>query len=218
MKIILSILLLLACGTALAATPPMQQPFPAQSAAPPPELQLTPADRLRIGVGSLMAFMNQEPIPAPSAVARYLDENIVPLFDFNAMARAAGGRYYLSLSPAKRAAMAEDIKELFLTRLTVGLAGYDGQKVRFLRPRFSPNGNEATVSMLILNPGRYPARIDFRLVPEGNDWRIVDMAANGTSAVVYYRQMLARQMARLAYQRRQAYPPPRGWQGNPFMR
>lgn len=212
MKIILSILTLLAFSTALSAPPLAQQTNPNQATAyPAPEIQLTPSDRLRIGVESLMAFMNQEPFPAPSAVARYLDRNIVPMFDFDTMARMAAGRYYLSLNPPQRAAMAEEIKKLFLTRLTLGLAGYEGQKVRFLRPRFSPDGDEATVSMLIINPGRYPARIDFRLIPEGNDWRIVDMAANGTSAVIYYRQMLARELARRSYQRHRAYPSPPRW-------
>lgn len=177
----------------------------AQALPQPDSSQRSPLDRLRIGVESLMAFMNQEPIPATSAVARYLDQNVAPLFDFDAMARSAGGRIYYTLSPRQRSEMADEMKKLFLTRLTLGLAGYEGQRVRFLRPRFSPRGNEAMISMLILNPGHYPARIDFRLAPQDNDWRIVDLAANGTSAVVYYRQMMAQEMARLSYERRRAY-------------
>jgi phospholipid transport system substrate-binding protein len=150
--------------------------------------------------------MNREPVPAPSAVARYLDQQIAPLFDFRSMARAAGGRLYETLSPQQRADMEEEIKRMFLTRLTIGLAGYDGQQVRFLRPHISPDGSEATISMAIMNPGRYPARIDFRLAFHGRDWRIIDLAANGTSAVVYYRNMLLREAMSRARQRSSAYP------------
>ncbi len=184
------------------ATPADKPPAQAQQTrpAPPP---MTPLERLKMGVDSLIAFMSQEPLPAPSAIARFLDEQIAPLFDFDAMARAAAGRYYFGMDPRQRSAMAEEIKRLFLTRLTQGLSNYGGQRVRFLRPRFSPDGQEAAVSMLILHPGRYPARIDFRLARGQNGWRIIDLAANGSSAVVYYRRMLAGAMARRSYM-----PPP----------
>lgn len=209
MKRIFCSLLLLACSTSLVASPmsgPQATPRQASSTATRTDSAPSPLERLRVGVESLMAFMNQAPVPAPSAVARYLDEQIAPMFDFDAMARAAGGRYYLTLSPQQRAAMADEIKQMFLTRLTLGLAAYEGQKVRFMRPRMSPDGTEAMISMAILNPGRYPARIDFRLAPERDGWRIIDLAANGTSAVVYYRQMLTAEMMRRSYQRGPAYP------------
>lgn len=220
MKKFLSLLSALICSTAVSAAP-MSVPSsaePAMALPQPDTSQVSPVDRLRIGVESLTAFMNQEPIPAPSAVSRYLDENVAPLFDFDAMARASGGRYYHRLSEEQKSAMADEIKRLFLTRLTLGLAAYDGQKVRFLPPRVSPDGSEAMISMLILNRGRYPARIDFRLAPERNGWRIIDLAANGTSAVVHYRRMLAEKMARLNYQRRQSYSRSRGWRQPSYLR
>jgi phospholipid transport system substrate-binding protein len=215
MKRVFSTLILLACSTGLVAAPDPAPPVPAPH---PPQIQDAPSPlvQLRVAVESLMAFMNREPIPAPSAVARYLDEQVAPMFDFRTMARAAGGRFYQTLSPQQQDAMAEEIKRLFLTRLTIGLAGYDGQEVHFLRPRLSPDGDEAMISMAIVNPGHYPARIDFRLAFHGRDWRIIDIAANGTSAVVYYRQMLLREaMSRIqprAPQYRGNYPgPARRW-------
>jgi phospholipid transport system substrate-binding protein len=210
MRSILCLLALLCAGTASALPPPATPPTVPATAAPAPTAKpLNPAQRLRLGVQSLMAFMNQEPRPAPSAIARFLDTEIAPLFDFDAMARAAAGRFYLTLSPQQRSAMAEEIKRLFLTRLTQGLTLYRGQQVRFLPARFSPDGSEAVIGMAILNPDRYPARIDFRLAREpGKGWRIIDIAANGSSAVVYYRQMLAHEMARRAWARRPPPPPP----------
>ena len=128
MKRIVATLLILACGTAVAAVPgPAPQPAPAS---PPIDTQPSPLQQLRIGVESLMAFMNQDPLPAPSTIARYLDQEIAPMFDFDAMARAAGRRYYQTLSPRQKAAMADEIKQMFLTRLTQGLVAYEGQHRR----------------------------------------------------------------------------------------
>lgn len=206
MKRLLCILLLGLTASTLAAAggspqTPRAAATPADKAtqALPRPSGMTPVERLKMGVDSLIAFMSKEPVPAPSAIARFLDEQIAPMFDFDAMARAAAGRYYLRLSPRQQHAMAEEIKHLFLTRLTEGLAVYSGQQVRFLRPRLSPDGREAALGMLILHPGSYPARIDFRLAREQSGWRIIDLAANGSSAVVYYRRMLAATLARRAY-------------------
>ena len=210
MRSFLCLLALLCAGTASALSPPTTPSATSAATTPAPAARpLNPAQRLRLGVQSLMAFMNREPRPAPSAIARFLDTEIAPLFDFDAMARAAAGRVYLALTPKQRTAMAEEIKRLFLTRLTQGLTLYRGQQVRFLPARFSPDGSEAVIGMVILNPDRYPAHIDFRLAREpGKGWRIIDIAANGSSAVVYYRQMLAREMARRTWARRPPAAPP----------
>jgi len=170
---------------------------------------ITPAMQLRMGVDSLLAFMNQEPRPASPAIARFLDSEIAPFFDFNHMARAAAGRFYLRLDAGQRAAMAEEIKRLFLTRLTEKLVNYGGQRVRYLRPRLAPDGRRALVSMTILDPGSYyPARIDFRLAQGPNGWAVIDIAANGQSAVAYYRQQMRRELMLRAYrQQRQPRQP-----------
>ncbi len=200
MRSILFLLAVLCTGVVSALPPATTQPAVTTAPAVRP---LDPAQRLHFGVQSLIAFMSRDPRPAPPAIARFLNTEIAPLFDFDTMARAAAGRFYLALTPKQRSAMAEEIKHLFLTRLVQNLTLYRGQQVRFLPARFSPDGREAVIGMVILNPDRYPARIDFRLVRETDkDWRIIDIAANGSSAVVYYRQMLAREMARRTWKMR----------------
>jgi len=66
--------------------------------------------------------------------------------------------------------------------------------VRFLPPRGGNDGRTAQVSVAVLNPGSYPARLDFRLYRNGDDWRVYDVSANGQSAIVHYRQQLMREM------------------------
>lgn len=188
--------------TAAPPMPPAERPRAAAKTAP------SPVQTLRLALGTLRAFLRQQPPPSGPEIARFLDTKIAPLFDFQTMARQAGGRWYARLTPEKRAAMAEEMKRLFLTRLTEALLLYQNQEVRFLRPRISTDGREADVTMLIIDPRSYPARIDFRVALDGPRWRIIDIAANGSRATVYYRRMLAKEMARRAWYRQQAARPP----------
>ncbi len=194
----------------VAATPAPAAPVAAKPA-PRPATTPDPVPVLRKAVNELIAFLSQQPPPPPRAIAEYLDTRIAPMFDFGVMAKRAAGRFYRTLSPRQRAAMTEEMKRIFLTGLIEGLMAYDGQKVRFQPPRISPDGKEAMVTMHILNPGSLPGRVDFRVEARGPEWRIVDIVANGSSAVIYYRRMLARELVRRAYEQaarhRPAAPP-----------
>lgn len=62
----------------------------------------------------------------------------------------------------------------------------------------------------MLNPGSYPARLDFRLYRKGDEWLVYDVAANGQSAIVHYRNQLMREMRQQRMQQmRRMTPPPR---------
>ena len=204
--------LALLLGSTLTAATPIGTSTPAPIDPPGPNSApaiVTPAMQLRMAVDSLLAFMNQDPRPAPAAIARFLDAEIAPYFDFDHMARSAGGRLYAHLSGDQRDAMADEIKRMFLTGLTEKLASYGGQQVRYLPMRITPGGRQAVVSMMILNSGSYyPSRIDFRLLKDANGWAIIDLAANGQSAVMYYRGLLRRETLYRAYRARQQSQPP----------
>lgn len=167
-----------------------------------------PALVLRAGVDRLMAFLNAEVRPSAEALAAFLDSEIAPYFDFDYMAKSAGGRLYENLDEPRRQAMVEDIKRTFLTKMAQKLEGYDDQQVRFLPPRTGNDGRTALVSVAILNPGTYPARLDFRLYRQSELWRVFDVAANGQSAIVHYRRQLMRDMQQSQMRRMRPMAPP----------
>jgi len=167
-----------------------------------------PALVLRAGVDRLLAFLNAETRPSAEALAAFLNSEIAPYFDFDYMAKSAGGRLYENLDGPRRQAMAEDIKRTFLTKMAQKLEGYDDQQVRFLPPRAGNNGRTALVSVAILNPGTYPARLDFRLYRQSEQWRVYDVAANGQSAIVHYRRQLMRDMQQRQMRRMRPMAPP----------
>lgn len=170
-----------------------------------------PAQQLKAGMDKLMAFMNQEPRPPMAATAEFLNTQIAPFFDFEYMAETAAGRMYEGLDAAGRQAVIGEIKQMFLSALAERLSGYEKQQVRFMRPRPGRDGRTATISVAILNPGQYPARMDFRFYKGDQGWKVYDVAANGQSAVVHMRRHLLQEMT--PQPPRTPYP----YRGNPHM-
>ncbi|MCB1787122.1 MAG: ABC transporter substrate-binding protein [Chromatiaceae bacterium] len=153
----------------------------------------TPALALRAGMDKLLNFLDGDQRPSDDALTGFLDSEIAPFFDFDYMAQSAGGRLFEQLDEAQQQSMVEDIKHSFLGKMAEKLGAYEQQQVRFLPPRGN-NGRTAQVSVAVLNPGSYPARLDFRMYRSGDKWLVYDVAANGQSAIVHYRTQLMRQM------------------------
>lgn len=167
--------------------PFMAPPMPAPTAD-------NPALALRAGMDKLLGFLGGENPPSADELNAFLNDEIAPFFDFEYMAESAGGRLFERMQAEEQQAITEKLKTSFLGKMAEKLGGYDNQQVRFLPPRGGNDGRTAQVSVAVMNPGSYPARLDFRLYRNGGDWKVYDVAANGQSAIVHYRQQLMREM------------------------
>ena len=156
----------------------------------------SPAVQLRDGVNKLLGFMGRDAEPTLDELAAFLDQEIAPFFDFEYMARVAAGPAARFMTDEQSTRMEGRLKAQFLTALTERLSGYEGQQVRFLPMRLNRDGRTGEASIAILNPGRYPARIDFRFYRGEQGWKVYDVSANGQSAVAHYRREFRRTMGR----------------------
>ena len=166
-------------------------PMPYQRGAAPAKPAESPGAVLRRGVDSLMAFLEQTPASDRLKIAAFLEEQIAPFFDFVYMAQVAAGPLYQDMDEAQQTKLEGKMKEMFLTALAERLGQYDDQKVAFLPPRRS-RGKVVTLSIAIQGGGPYPAQLDFRLHETGGEWKVFDVAANGSSALAYYRNYFRR--------------------------
>ena len=175
------------------------QPYYPIGAAPPADARQVqvpgPAMILKQGLQKLIAFMGSEERPGSRQIAAFLDHEIAPYFDFDYMARWAGGRLWQEMTPQQRREFEGQLQQMFLGTLAQRLGGFGGQQVRVGRPRQGRN-NEVTVDVAVMNPGSYPSRLKFRFYPSRDGWRIFDVSANGSSAVMYYRQHFSQRMRR----------------------
>jgi len=145
------------------------------------------AETLREGMDKMLDFLGQEELPNKLQVAAFLDAAIAPYFDFDYMAKWVAGPNYAGMTPQQRETLAASLEARFLGALAGRLANYEGQQVRFFRPR---RGARGTVNVIvgILQPGSYPSKLEFRMYQSGGDWKVYDVVANGRSAVAVYRQ------------------------------
>jgi phospholipid transport system substrate-binding protein len=154
-----------------------------------------PAVTLRQGLNKLTAFAGQNERPSEAQIAVFLDDEIAPYFDFSYMARWARGQAWKRMSEPQRQAFEKRLKAMFLGALAQRLTRYQGQQVRVLGAR-KARGNEVDVGVLVQNPRGYPARLKFRFYRAADGWKVFDVAANGSSALMHYRQHFKRTLRR----------------------
>lgn len=150
--------------------------------------QESPAGLLREGIEQLTQFL--ETRPNGEALAAYLEQKVAPWFDFDYMAEWAAGRRFERLDEARQAELRIRLKQSFLETMAQKLARYSQQRATFLPAQPDAPGM-VTLPIAIENPaGGYPARLEFRVRKSEQGWKVVDVAANGSSALMYYRQTL----------------------------
>ncbi len=160
--------------------PQMEQPGPGQV--------------LREGMGKLLQFMRQQEQPSQQAIASFLQNEIAPYFDFAYMSTWVAGPMNRRMNDAQRSELARSIEQLLLSTLAERLTSYRNQDVRFY-PARRVGDNEVKVRVAILQANGYPANLDFRFYRGKAGWKVFDVAANGSSALTYYRQYFSRQMS-----------------------
>ena len=147
-----------------------------------------PAAVLRDGMNKLVGFLKQEPKPDAARVAKFLDDEIASYFDFAYMARASAGGMYRQMDEEQRKKLEAKLREMFLSAMAQHLSAYDKQEIDFLPPRRGgQRGDEVTLTIAVHGAQGIPSELDFRLYRGNEGWKVFDVVANGSSAVVYYR-------------------------------
>jgi len=149
-------------------------------------------ETLQAGMDKLLGYLGQKDAPNKLQAAAFLDREIAPYFDFAYMAQWVAGPAWSGMSEADRKAMTANIEASFLSSLATQMAKYDGQQVRYMRPRPGPGGS-MKVPVGIVRPGAYPATMTFRTYRSGDGWKVYDVEANGRSVAAYYRTQFNRQ-------------------------
>ena len=169
------------------------RPSTPPSAAP---IQAAPDQIVRQGIDRLKGFLSRGSA-SPAQIRSFLDEQISPYFDFDYMAKWAGGETYRQMNDEQRRLFAQKLKGMFFSALARNLGTYAKTEPRIdiSRPRRRQRSNEVDVMTRVTPPRGYPTNLVFRFYRSRDGWRIFDVTANGTSAVAYYRKYF-RQVAR----------------------
>lgn len=164
-----------------------------------------PAFVIRTALDKITTFSSESDKVNPVKLRGFIENEIIPHFDFNNMSHWITGRYADNMSDSDKADFQRNLRETFLSSLSKHLGSFDAENTRVrLYPARYRGQDEAFVSTGIYRPDAPTVRLDFRMRREGKDWKIIDVKANGSSAVLYYRRHFISQLRQ--YQRKQFTP------------
>lgn len=149
-----------------------------------------PAKELRKVVDDLENFIKGQDVAHPGMLRAYMEKEIFPHFDFDAMSEWITGPYARYMSTEDKIKFQVKLRETFLTALVKHMGGFDPAKtsLRYDNTIFRGRGDEAIVRVKVIRENQRPARLEFGMRRTDGKWKIVDVKANGTSAVLYYRR------------------------------
>jgi phospholipid transport system substrate-binding protein len=195
-RLILSVTLLLAIGTAQAQ--PGYYGNPAYYPPMPDYQQETPATLLEDGIKRIQVFIKQKGIKDPEVLTAFLNEQMAPYFDFDYMASLVGGRYYDQLDPPLKTQFKSRLQKMFFSALSRNLGAYTEPmpRIDFMRQPRIRSYNDVEVAARVLPANGYPIRLIFRFARTNDGWKVYDASYNGMSAVMYYRKYFMEQARR----------------------
>jgi phospholipid transport system substrate-binding protein len=159
-----------------------------------------PVTDLKQAVSDLEKFIKNQDAAHPGMLRAYLEKKIFPHFDFDAMSEWITGPYARYMSTEDKIKFQAKLQETFLTALVTHMGGFDpaNTSLRYDRTRFRNHGEEAIVRINVIRQNQPAARLEFDMELNKDKWKIVDVKANGTSAVLYYRRHFIAELRELS--------------------
>lgn len=163
----------------------------------PPVKTKSPVDLLETSINKVIKFLSQPQDASLEQMTFFLKKEVTPHFDFDYMSRWVAGRYYRTMPPQQRKQFTETFTELFITTFVQKMSSYKHYPPvvgDFKSKRTSEKEAMATAKIYRENGGSI--QVDFKFLKTSNGWKVVDVRANGVSALLYYRNYFAEQIRR----------------------
>jgi len=159
-----------------------------------------PAYVIHTALDKITTFSSNSDKVNPVKLRGFIEHEIIPHFDFDNMSHWITGRYASNMSDNDKADFQRNLRETFLSSLSKHLGSFDAKntRVKFFPARYR-GPEESFVSTSIYRPDVPSVRLDFRMRRNADNWKIIDVKANGSSAVLYYRRHFISQLRQ--YQR-----------------
>ena len=125
----------------------------------------------------------------PQQLKRVIQAQVIPSVDFEEMARwVAGKNAWKAADNKTKIDFMKALEGLIVNTYANALLAYDDQSVQFLPLRESfLDKDRIQVGSVVQKPDQKPMRLDYRLIRQGEAWRVYDLVIEGVSLVQGYR-------------------------------
>lgn len=124
-----------------------------------------------------------------------VDGIVMPHVDFQRMTALAVGRGWRDATAGQRAQLMELFRTLLIRTYSGALSQVGDQKVRMKPFRASAGDTDVIVRSEVVQPGREPAQLDYRMRRVGDAWKIYDVNVLGVWLVETYRTQFAQEIS-----------------------
>lgn len=127
-----------------------------------------------------------------------VEKKVLPHFDFRAMTRLAMGKSWRDATPAQQNSLEKEFRTLLVRTYTAALAETAGveRKIDVKPLQLKAGDDYTTVRTLVLEAGRPPISIDYRMTLYDKTWKVTDIVAENVSLVINYRGSFASEISR----------------------
>jgi len=117
----------------------------------------------------------------------FIDEKILPYFDFQAMTRLAVGRAWRDATPEQQARLTQEFRTLLVRTYAASLDTLRGAEIDYRPVNVGPADKRAVVKGLVKRPGMQPLTMEMAVERQPDGWRVIDLAIENLSLVTHYR-------------------------------
>lgn len=116
-----------------------------------------------------------------------VDQIINPHVDFDRVAILVLGKHWRTATPDQRERFKQEFRLLLVRTYTTAFTEYSDWKIRYLPLEKEASDKKVMVKTEILQSGGQPVAINYRMVHEGDDWKVYDVLIEGISLLQNYR-------------------------------
>ncbi len=137
-----------------------------------------------------------------SKINHFVDKVITPHMDFNKIAKLVVGKYWRRATKEEQKNFQKEFKTLLVRTYSRAFVGFDDWTLKFppldmkTAVKKVRNTQAVTVKTNILQPGKRPFSINYRMWVTGGKWKVYDIVIEGISLVKNYRTSIGARLKR----------------------
>jgi phospholipid transport system substrate-binding protein len=147
-----------------------------------------PTDQLRVHVDQVIKILQRPELQGEGKRMerrKAVREVANQIFDFQETGKRSLGRHWQNRTPAERTEFTQLFADLLEHAYISKIDQYSGENVKYVGE--SIDGDQASIRTKILTKQGSEVPVDYRLLREGDRWRVYDVVIEGVSLISNYR-------------------------------
>jgi phospholipid transport system substrate-binding protein len=129
--------------------------------------------------------------------ASHLVEEIIdPHVDFDRVSMLILGKYWKTASPDQKQKFKREFRTLLVRTYTTAFTEYANWTIRYLPLKLAATDNKTVVRTEILQAGAQPVAVNYRMINDKGNWKVIDVLIEGISLIQNYRTSFTNEVAR----------------------